>query len=449
MAEMPSAVRAHEMSREEIASIEVGHTAIRSSTAWVLAGTFVALIGAALTAQLALRPIDARDSNRAAWSFLAAVPREIATRLAETRQLGAWARMLAANRVVLSSLSAFETALDDVSALGGTLRPPAQLLMSRRLGAGNERVYAGRGGWLFYRPDVELLTAPGFLRPDRLARRAASSDEWAAQVQPDPRDAILQFKRDLDARGIALVVMPTPVKPTVHPERLASRFEDRLEPLQNPSFEAFVADLEREGVLVLDVSTALARAKAGGAQYLSTDTHWRPEAMELAAETLRDFVAARVPLPEVPDPDLKIQRVEIRAAGDTSRMLDLPDGQTLFPPEIVWLRRVLQADGTAWRPSRSADVLVLGDSFSNIYSLGSMGWGDSAGLVEQLAWILRRPIDRMVQNDEGGYATRAVLQREMQSHGDRLTGKRLVIYQFAARELASGDWRVLELPQAQ
>ena len=79
----------------------------------------------------------------------------------------------------------------------------------------------------------------------------------------------------------------------------------------------------------------------------------------------------------------------------------------LFPPEAVWLRRVLQPDGSPWRPSRDADVLVLGDSFSNIYSLESMGWGDSAGFVEQLSYVLRRPVDRLVQNDEGAFATRA------------------------------------------
>jgi alginate O-acetyltransferase complex protein AlgJ len=102
---------------------------------------------------------------------------------------------------------------------------------------------------------------------------------------------------------------------------------------------------------------------------------------------------------------------------------------------------VLASDGTPWRPSRSADVLVLGDSFSNIYSLASMRWGESAGLVEQLGYVLQRPIDRIVQNDEGAYATRAMLRRAGE---ERLAGKRVVIWQFAARELVSGDWRTIE-----
>ena len=41
-----------------------------------------------------------------------------------------------------------------------------------------------------------------------------------------------------------------------------------------------------------------------------------------------------------------------------------------------------------------------------------MGWGTSAGFVEHLSYALSRPLDRIVQNDEGAFATRAVLQRD-------------------------------------
>ena len=84
---------------------------------------------------------------------------------------------------------------------------------------------------------------------------------------------------------------------------------------------------------------------------------------------------------------------------------------------------------------------MLGDSFANIYSLASMGWGDSAGLVEHLSYALGRPVDRILQNDDGAFATRDILRRDGPA---RLAGKRVVIWQFAARELAFGDWRVIE-----
>jgi alginate O-acetyltransferase complex protein AlgJ len=90
-------------------------------------------------------------------------------------------------------------------------------------------------------------------------------------------------------------------------------------------------------------------------------------------------------------------------------------------------------------------VLVLGDSFSNIYSLEAMGWGEAAGFIEQLSYALERPLDRITRNDNASYATREFLASEMAKGRDRLAGKRLVIYQFAVRELAVGNWKRIDL----
>ena len=163
--------------------------------------------------------------------------------------------------------------------------------------------------------------------------------------------------------------------------------------------------------------------------------------MEAAAERLAAFITEHVDLPGSIDPEYRIERQEVRNTGDSVPMLDLSPDTSLYSPEAVWLRRVLRPDGSLWQSSRQADVLVLGDSFSTIYALESMGWGTSAGFVEQLSYALRRPVDRIVQNDQGAFATRAMLSRDP----GRLDGKRVVVYQFAARELAFGDWRVIRL----
>jgi alginate O-acetyltransferase complex protein AlgJ len=212
-------------------------------------------------------------------------------------------------------------------------------------------------------------------------------------------------------------------------------------PLQNASYAALIDDLRRHGVLVFDPAEALVAARQTGPSYLSTDTHWRPEAMELVADLAAAFLRTHGNLPSVGDPGYRIERLEVQQLGDTARMLDLPPDRPLFAPETVWVRRVLQADGSPWRSTRESDVLVLGDSFANIYSLESMAWGTSAGYVEHLSYALRRPLDRIVQNDEASFATRAMLQRDP----ERLRGKRVLLYQFATRELAQGDWQVIRL----
>jgi len=430
-------------SREEVAKTEVGHTTVSPAIVRLLLAGFLTVIFVVQVVELAgLRALRARGLSTA-WSQLARLPAEIRSTAsgsaASSPESGSlWQDIVLANRGALAVISRFELRLEDESLLGRTLRPSAQAVMTGWLGAGNERVYRGRDGWLFYRPDVEYITGRGFLEPAELRRRVAAAAEWEAPPQPDPRLAIVRFQRDLATRGITLVVVPTPLKPGVHPEKLAQRYADGAEVLQNPSYREFVEDIKRKDVLVFDPTDVLARARHTGAQYLASDTHWRPEAMEAVADRLAAFIAEHVALPLSPHSGYRIDRQEVRNTGDTAQMLDLGAETALYAPEAVWVRRVLQTDGSPWRSSSESDVLVLGDSFSNIYALESMGWGTSAGFVEHLSYALRRPVARLVQNDQAAFATRAMLGRDPR----RLDGKRVVVYQFAARELAFGDWRV-------
>jgi alginate O-acetyltransferase complex protein AlgJ len=72
----------------------------------------------------------------------------------------------------------------------------------------------------------------------------------------------------------------------------------------------------------------------------------------------------------------------IKGIGDIVAMLRLPPTSHLYPKEAVAIHPILRADGLPWSPDPRADVLVLGDSFFNIFSLEGMGWGASAGFVE-------------------------------------------------------------------
>jgi alginate O-acetyltransferase complex protein AlgJ len=219
------------------------------------------------------------------WSRLRQIPAGVRATGAEPA--GAWGRTVSANRAVLAGLHEFEDALEDQSRLGRLLRPHAQRLLTGVLGAGNERAYIGDDGWLFYRSDVDYVTAPGFLAEDRLARRIRGADEWADPVQPDPRPAILRFRDSLRGLGIALVLMPTPVKPTVHPGRLAARYSGPAP--ANPDQQRLIEELRAAGVHVVDpAQTLYQESRLGATQYLASDTHWRPEAMERVAALLAE-----------------------------------------------------------------------------------------------------------------------------------------------------------------
>ncbi|MGE5836088.1 MAG: alginate O-acetyltransferase AlgX-related protein [Acidobacteriota bacterium] len=430
-------------SREEIAKHEIGITTISRSTAWMTVVAFLVLIFTVPALEWLGASVGVTNESPKTWAHLTGIPESVRSRLAEARaaHFSLWGRTVAVNRGVLSGLQDFERGLEQESWLGQRLRPYAQFLLTRWLGAGNERVYPGRDGWLFYRPDVESVTGPGFLEPSQMARRIRSTPEWQSPPQPDPRIPLRQLKRDLEARGIALIVMPTPVKPTVHPEKLASRLAGELTPIQNASYARFVADLNAAGVLVFDSSPILAAERRTSPQFMATDTHWRPEALERAAEALVAFIEQHVSLPRLPEPAYRLERIEFHYPGDIARMLDLPPRAQLFAPDHIWPTLVVNRDGSPWRASREADVLLLGDSFSNIYTGETFGGPRTGGLAAHVSYLLRRPLDRITENGGGSYATREMLQRDP----DRLEGKKLVVYQFATRELAFGDWKVISL----
>jgi len=342
-------------------------------------------------------------------------------------------------------LKAAEKGLEDQSVVSQWLLPRVQTVLTGALGVGNEQACVGREGWLFYRPDVEYITGPAFFDPEEMKRRAEKSG-----IQPDPVIAIADFRNQLRARGIDLLIMPVPVKPAIDPEMLAEKARSGGA-LQNASYASFIARLEKEGVRVFDPAPLMVerkRALGGQPLYLQTDTHWRPETMEAVAQALAKSPSGAVAgLSEASSgsPTLRVLDKEVSGLGDIATMLRLPKAQRIFPLQTVTTHQV-NLDTGLWHAEKDTPVLLLGDSFSNIFSLEAMGWGESAGFAEHLSHALgRRAIDCIVRNSNGAFATREILSQELARGRDRLAGKKLVVWEFAARELAFGDWKLLPM----
>jgi len=338
--------------------------------------------------------------------------------------------VVAANRTLKAAIGDFETAIDESSTVRDAARAKIQGFLTRRLNTGNEQVVRGRKGWLYFRPAVDHLTGPGFLQ--------AHSE--------GPVEAIADFAAQLAERGIGLVVVPTPGKAAIHPEGLSSLGTDSL-PLQNRSFRQFLARLSDHEVPVFAPSERLSRLRRekGVAQFLRTDSHWTPQAMESAAEELATFVRRHVAFPEGRGASYSRGEAWLRGRGDLVALLGLPAGRDLYPPETVRTQPVFRADGQPWSPDPQADILVLGDSFTNMYSQEELGFGGSAGFAEQLSYFLGRPVDKLAINAGGPIALRKRLAADQAAGNDRLAGKRLVIYQFAERGLSSGEWGLVDL----
>jgi alginate O-acetyltransferase complex protein AlgJ len=346
------------------------------------------------------------------------------------------------------NLRQVEHDLEEASYAKAFVQPRLQLLLTRFGRVGNQRAVVGRQGWLYYTPGVLHVAGPGFLNPEiQRERELGERDADDAPIHADPRPAILEFHAALARRGIRLVLMPVPDKAAVEAESLHARGRPAELP-DNLDFDRFSAELRAKGVAVFDARQLLP-SPAPGPAFLVQDTHWTPAWMEHVARALAAHVSELGVLGPAPSPAPAWQAVEQPAerVGDLVDMLKLPEDQTLFLPQAVSIHTVQDAQGNPWEPDPAAEILLLGDSFTNVFSLEGMGWGAAAGLAPQLALALQRPLDVIAQNDSGAFVTRRALARELAAGNDRLAGKRVVIWEFAARELSVGDWKRIELPE--
>jgi hypothetical protein len=335
----------------------------------------------------------------------------------------------------------------------------------------------GRDHWLFYRPDLRYL-----VDPDR--REAGPSDsKW---VQPPDHSthresverAILRFRDQLKERGIMLVVMPVPGKPSVYPDQVTGRAVGKARQFRSPTLE-LLDGLQRQGVATVDLFAAFQMAReTSGPLYLARDTHWTPLGAQIASQAVA-VKLGEMTLAPANRKEFRTQRVAVTRWGDILDMMQIPGLRGAFAAETAECVQVLDPalgplvpgasdrPGTYCYPGQQAAVLVLGDSFCRIYqypepqSLGEMpgaaGTGNpeaagakrllpgSAGFISHLALALKSPVDAIVS--DGGAATD--VRRKLSTNPEILEGKHVVVWEFVERDIALGSqgWEDVALPK--
>ena len=320
------------------------------------------------------------------------------------------------------NLRAFEKELESESVFAKAVRPWIQYGWFRVFGDPGEKALVGQDGWLFYRPDVQYLVEPVSKTPE------------------DPMAAILHFRDRLAERGIHLMVVPMPGKPSVYGGMLTRRMEKIA--AQSPTRE-LLTSLRGHGIEAVDLFEVFGRLEPRPEQpyYLRRDTHWSAEAAEIAAgrvaSRLRELGWARNG-----DVPYGVRTLRVRRPSDIARMTRNPWIEASFPPEEVTARQVVHdSTGAVYRDDPAGPVLVLGDSFLRIYE-GDEPHG--AGFVAHLARELRQPVASIV--NDGGAST--LVRQELARRPQLLRGKRVVIWEFVERDLRFGTegWKLTPLP---
>ena len=137
--------------------------------------------------------------------------------------------------------------------------------------------------------------------------------------------------------------------------------------------------------------------------------------------------------PHLPEPVQTLfttRKQRVTNFGDLLRILEIQPSSGLFSPQTVEIDQVLE-NGELARGDDSSPVLLLGDSFTNIYHRKEMEWGDGAGLGEQLALRLGAGVQVIAINGGGATAVRETLAQKPTA----LSHKKVVVWACSARDL--------------
>ncbi len=354
------------------------------------------------------------------------------------------------NRTYLRS---YESEMEETSVAANTLRPYMQLFSYWLFNDFGEKALQGKDDWLFYKPGIDYLVKP-WVRD----KRALETDENDNILTDDPVKAIVTFRDQLASRGIDLLVVVVPVKPSVYPEKLNPGFN----PVKNNekiSHSINILDqLNSYGVETVDLFSEFADARSTGeesadALFMKTDTHWSARGVRVAAK----LIAARVRQYEWfadGDIDYKIDTIFTDRRGDILEMTGLTDAKfrkinLSFETEKTKCLQVynltVQNDGSTARSLyrdnfTSADILFLGDSFARIFQTDEPG---SAGIVAHVAYELSQPLASIVS--DGGAST--LVRQTLERRSNVLDGKKLVIWEFVERDFRFGaqGWKDVQL----
>ncbi|NNE90364.1 MAG: hypothetical protein HKN23_01850 [Verrucomicrobiales bacterium] len=300
---------------------------------------------------------------------------------------------------------------------------------------GNLKVRIGRDGWFFYQPAVDALTRYGPLRPEPdSVMKDPDRPEW------NPAGPVIErFADQLQERNIELLLVPVPVKAMIHPEHFDAGLEA---PLQHPDQEAFYEKLRsHENIELLDLTDLFLDLKAkNGPVFLKQDTHWTHDTMQAAAAAVAAAVNEK-PWFDSLDKNLEVKTETVTRShqGDLVGMLSLPDSAALFSPETQEIECVLDAEtGKPLTDDPASPIVLLGDSFVNIYNTPGIGFGEEgeseigAGFAAALARNLGTRLHSFTSNGEGATGVRRDFARMGKSD---VAKKKLVIWVVAARDL--------------
>lgn len=283
-------------------------------------------------------------------------------------------------------------------------------------------VVAGEDGWLFLKGGIA-----SYAKPSIWPRDDASGES--------PAEVITGFAGMLNSAGIDLIVVPVPGKVAIYPDKAAGL---PPEALANGTHEAFIKQLQSNGVEVIDLAPRYRQMREQGKHpYAKQDSHWSPAGMEAAVKAVADKLEAADWFAGSDKGKSTTRETTVEALGDLVTLGKLEG----YAPETFQLREVQVEEGAV--DDASSPVVLIGDSHLLVYHQPINGGieASGAGFPDRLFALTGLSSDLVANQGGGANVPRARLARRRGEEAN-LAGKKAVVWVFASRDLTeeSSGW---------
>jgi alginate O-acetyltransferase complex protein AlgJ len=286
----------------------------------------------------------------------------------------------------------------------------------------------GRDGFLFFRGSLNYLTS-GELRQQENNR--------------NPYPAIVDYQKQLRAKGIDLLFVIVPTKAEILPDKISDSAPKPDGPYVTPYTRKLMLELTEACVEVVDLLPAFIEAREGDEPiYMKQDTHWTDRGLRLAARIIADRIKQYPWFGQVCDRPISytVREVTFTRGGDIRGML--PDEEKIaYRPMKLSGQQVLKPDGSFYEDDKSSPIVVMGDSFCGVYQREEP---KHAGISAHIAKEIGMPVDLIMAYGSGP----GIRKRLARRGASAISEKKLVIWMTAARDLYDywAPWELIRVP---
>jgi len=258
-------------------------------------------------------------------------------------------------------------------------------------------------------------------------------------LQNHPYAAILDFDRQVRARGVDFLLVVLPSRLEIYPELVCDLAPGGVFAGMGIATQRFLLELNRAGVEGMSLTGAFADVRYAGGDpadqmFLRFDPHWTPHGAELAAKLVADQIVTRPWFERGPHVEGRDFRVEPREFGYQPNETLARRGAQLEP---VVGNVLVAGDALFESIDPKSPIVVLGDSFVRVHSM------TACDFCTQLLRFTGWRIDVIESRGGAAEQVRRTLARRT---ADQWTGKRLVVWLIPETLLVTSEsWKPVKL----